>query len=276
MLEVVKRYLSAIILCAGWAGAQPASDPIPFNPVPPPMVEARLRAYARTNKEREPALRPLFEDAGCGGDALTEQPVKGQKAPNLICTLTGATDSTIIVGAHFDFIDAGRGVVDNWSGAALLSSLYQSLAGSPRRHTFEFVAFTGEEAGLIGSRAFVKQIRPRRERIKAMVNMDSLGLSETNVWESHADPELVRWLYAVAKSDKLPLSTVNVDQVGTRDSEPFREAKIPAITVHSVNQITFDVLHSPRDRIEAIKLDAYYRSYQLMLDYLGVLDQKLD
>ena len=265
-----------LVFLGSLAVAQQASQPIQFTPAPQTVIEERLRGYVRKNSEREPALRRLFEDAGCDKDALLEQPVKGAKAPNLVCTHTGATDATIIVGAHFDLIETGDGVVDNWSGAALLPSTLQALAGAPRKHTFEFVAFTGEESGLIGSKSFVKQLGEQRSHVKAMVNMDSLGLSDTKVWVSHSDQELVRWLGALAKTMNLPITCVNVDQVGSTDSEPFREGKIPAITVHSVTQETLKILHSPADKIEAIHLDEYYRTYRLVSAYLAFLDQKLE
>ncbi len=246
-----------------------------YNLTPKMVVEDRLGAYTRKNAEREPAVRRLFEGAGCVGDALAEQPVKGAKAPNLLCTLGGTTDSTIVVGAHFDLVEAGNGVVDNWTGAALLPSLYQGLAGTPRLHTYVFVAFSGEETGLHGSTSFVKQLGDRRQRVTAMVNLDSLGLSETKVWTSHSDSHLVGLLGGVAKALDLPVAGMNVDDVGTTDSEPFRQQKIPAITVHSVTQETLKILHSKADTIQAVHLDEYYRTYQLLAAYLAVLDQKL-
>jgi len=180
------------------------------------------------------------------------------------------------VGAHFDLVEAGNGVVDNWTGAALLSSLYQGLAGISRRHTYVFVAFTGEETGLYGSKGFVKQLGDRRQRVKAMVNLDSLGLSETKVWVSHSDQNLVGWLGGVAAVTNLPVTGMNVDDVGTTDSEPFSQQKIPAITVHSVTTETLKILHSRGDKIEAVHVDEYYRTYQLVLAYLAVLDEKLE
>jgi hypothetical protein len=75
---------------------------------------------------------------------------------------------------------------------------------------------------------------------------------------------------------RLPVSGMNVDQVGTTDSEPFREKKIPAITIHSLTSATLPILHSPKDRIAAVRKDEYFRTYQLVLAYLAVLDQKLD
>ena len=104
---------------------------IHFTTVPKEDIERRLRAVENTNFKRELQLRSLFEEAGCKGDRLTEQRVKHAQAPNVICTLPGSTGSVIVVGAHFDFVDSGEGVVDNWSGCSLLPSFFQSLKASP-------------------------------------------------------------------------------------------------------------------------------------------------
>lgn len=280
LMQGIHRALPVYLLMGVAAisvSAQQADDSqFKYGLAPQNVVENRLASYTRKNSEREPAVRRLFEEAGCMGDALTEQSVKGTKAPNLLCTLPGASDSTIIVGAHFDLVEAGSGVVDNWTGVALLSSLYQSLAITQRQHTYVFVAFSGEEAGLIGSTAFVKQLGDRRMRIKAMVNLDTLGLSDTKVWVTHADERLVGWLAGVAKVLNLPIAAVNVDNVGTTDSEPFRQKKIPAITVHSITPETLKILHSRADKIEAVHVDEYYRTYHLVAAYLALLDQKLE
>jgi Peptidase family M28 len=253
-----------------------SAQTIHFSPVSQQIIEQRLGAYVTKNKQREPAVRQLFDDAGCAGDKLTEQPVKGLKAPNLICTLTGETEPVIVVGAHFDLVEEGDGVVDNWTGASLLSSLYQGLSGVPRRHTFRFVAFSGEERGLVGSKAYVQQMMKTHEAVIAMVNMDTLGLAETEIWLSHADANLVRLMKVAAVTLKLPVSAVNVEQVGSTDSESFREKKIPAITIHSVTTQTWPILHTSKDRIEAVHIDEYYRTYRLVLAYLAVLDERLD
>jgi hypothetical protein len=272
----VSRLPPLLVLLSLSAPAQVTVQLIQVSPVSEEIVEQRLGAYATRNDQREPAVRQIFEDAGCAGEKLTEQAVRGLKAPNLICTLPGEKEPEIVVGAHFDLVEAGNGVVDNWTGASLLPSLYQGLAEMPRRHTFRFVAFSGEEKGMVGSKAYVKQLGKTHERVIAMVNMDTLGLGETEVWASHADPKLVRLLQQTAATEKLPWSIVNVDRIGTTDSESFRERNIPAITIHSLTPATFPILHSSRDRIEEVHKDRYYRTYRLVLAYLAVLDQNLD
>ena len=188
--------------------------------------------------------------------------------------LPGETHEVIVVGAHTDKVpSAGDGVVDNWSGASLLPSLLFSLSGQKRHHTFVFVGFTGEERGLIGSEYYVDHLSPdERDHIEAMVNMDSLGLTPTKVWASHADKALLDALASVAAASKLPVSTVNVDKLGTTDSESFASYHIPRITLHSVTPEKMQVLHSADDTMLAINLDDYYDSYRLIAGYLGYLD----
>jgi hypothetical protein len=268
-MRVLKVFLPLVVL---WSAS---AQTLQFVRVSPEIIEQRLRAYSPKNSGREAAVRRLFEDAGCTGASLSEMPVKGLKDPNLICTQSGATESVILVGAHFDFIEAGSGVVDNWSGAALLASFYQGLAATPRQHTYRFVAFSGEEKGLVGSRAYVKGLEKTHENIAAMINLDTLGLAETEVWLSRADPALAKAMNTAAFTMQLPVSAVNVEKVGSTDSEPFRQEKIPSITIHSLTQSTITLLHSPKDRIEAIHLDEYYRTYHLTLAYLALLDHEL-
>ena len=237
------------------------------------VIESRLQKNAHTNREREAELKALFTEAGCG--SLTERRVP-KLLPNVVCVLPGETDSTIIVGAHYDKVENGDGVVDNWSGASLLPSLFESLHGQPRRHTFIFVGFSSEEEGLLGSKYYVSHMTPQeRAKTEAMINMDSLGLTPTKVWVSHSDATLLSDLEHVAQQFKLPLEGVNVEEVGTADSESFARKKIPRITIHSVTQDTLPVLHSDRDNMDAIKPKDYYDSYKLIAAYLVYLDANL-
>jgi len=244
-----------------------------FAPVNSQIVEQRLKSYKGNDSQREANLKNLFQSAGCSEGKLIEQPVKGLKQANVICILAGTADAVIVVGAHFDHVDRGDGVVDNWSGASMLPSLYQALNTEPRKHTFIFVAFAGEEIGLVGSRFYVSSLTSDQvKKIDAMVNMDTLALGPTEVWVSRSDPKLVRTLNGAAQALKLPLTGVNVDRVGESDEESFIDRKVPTITIHSLTQETLRVLHSSRDNYSAVHFDDYYNSYRLLCGYLALLD----
>jgi len=66
-----------------------------------------------------------------------------------------------------------------------------------------------------------------------------------------------------------------VDNLGTTDSESFAPYQIPRITLHSVTQQTWSILHSPFDKMAAIKMNDYYDSYRLIAEYLAYLDDAL-
>ena len=240
-------------------------------------IEKRLGEFSRDNNRREDVVKQLFLASGCVQDHLIEQVVKKKMPPNLICTVPGKTDRIILVGAHTDHADIGDGVVDNWSGASLLPSLLYSLHGEPRRHTFLFVGFTGEEKGMLGSEFYAAKLsKEERSKIDAMVNLDTLGLGPTKVWGSRADKQLLEDLARIAISMKLPIAAVNVERVGSTDSESFARFSIPRITIHSVTQQTWTILHSNKDALSAIHLDDYYASYRLLAGYLAYLDTALN
>jgi Zn-dependent M28 family amino/carboxypeptidase len=276
MRRTRRLFLLLFLLFIAWPAAPIRAQQISYHRLEQSVIEGRLHGFASKNLERRAKLHTLFEKAGCTGEALTEAEVKGSKSPNVVCRLAGASDSVIVVGAHYDKVEAGEGVVDNWSGAALLASLFESLENEPRRHTFVFIGFTDEEKGLVGSGQYVQRMTPEEvSKVRAMVNLDSLGLSSTKVWLSHADMGLATALNDVAHSMNLPLAAVNVEQVGSSDSESFAKRKIPSLTIHSVTQETYPILHSSRDTLAAVHMDDYYGTYRLVAAYLSYLDQKL-
>jgi hypothetical protein len=267
--------MGAVLLSLSMSSA--VAEPLRLNLVPRAVVEARLGKYGGTNRERGATLERMFVEAGCG-EHLSEQSVPWSKVPNRICVLPGQTGKVIIVGAHFDRVPEGHGVADNWSGASLLPSLYQSIKNEPRRHTYIFIGFTDEETGLVGSRFYVRKMTPDQVAATvAMVNMDVLGLGPTNVWVSRSDKRLMLALGYVGKLLNLPVNGVNFERVGSTDSESFARRKIPRITVHSMTQKNHDagILHSSKDKLSVINFDDYYDTYHLLAVYLVFLDRYL-
>ncbi len=276
----VYRYLAgALIACI--ACAAPCSEQtlarIHFRLQTREVVEGRLKSFSTKNREREALIRKWFAESGCKESNLSEQALDSNLPPNVICVLPGETQEVIVVGAHTDKVDSfGDGVVDNWTGAVLLPSLLYSLSARPRHHTLIFVGFSGEEQGLVGSQYYVDHLtNAQRANIEAMVNFDSLGLGPTEVWASRADKVLLDALASVAAESKLPVTAMNVDNLGTADSESFARYEIRRITLHSVTQRTWPILHSPSDKMAAVKMNDYYDSYKLIAEYLAYLDDAL-
>ncbi|MDF1544621.1 MAG: M20/M25/M40 family metallo-hydrolase [bacterium] len=110
---------------------------------------------------------------------------------NVIGLVPAKSDTTIILGAHYDHLGWGtpsslyrgdepmihNGADDNASGTAALIELARHYSSQKEslRHSFQFVAFSGEEAGLLGSSHVAKneQFDPTMTRV--MLNMDMIG-----------------------------------------------------------------------------------------------------
>ncbi|MDB4875861.1 MAG: hypothetical protein JWM41_2307 [Gemmatimonadetes bacterium] len=101
---------------------------------------------------------------------------------NVYVTLEGTVNPELIyvVGAHFDSRAEGPGADDNTSGTAELLEAARVLAKNPLPATVVFVSFTGEEAGLLGSREFVRQAGVNKWRIVGALNNDMIGWANDN------------------------------------------------------------------------------------------------
>jgi carboxypeptidase Q len=98
---------------------------------------------------------------------------------NVVAELRGREkpEEIVIVGAHLDSWDLGRGALDNGCNVALVIAAARELAarakrGERPRRTIRFMLYTGEEAGLWGSFADVRAHRGELDRVRAHIVFD--------------------------------------------------------------------------------------------------------
>lgn len=159
----------------------------------------------------------------------------------------------------------------------MLANLHEALSTVPRKHTLVFIGFSDEEKGLIGSRYFVsKQKKEDLARIKAMVNIDSIGMGPANVWSNRSGSRLLALLQVMNGALKFDVPWVNGDEAGDTDSHLFADKKIPVIDFHSLTTETLPALHTRRDKIEAISIDHYEVTHRMLSACPALLDQRLE
>ncbi len=101
----------------------------------------------------------------------------GIQTANVLATLTGVENPELVyvMSSHFDSVARGPGADDNGSGAAVLLETARVMAATPMPATVVFAALTGEEAGLLGSREFVRQAVATQLKVVGALNNDTLG-----------------------------------------------------------------------------------------------------
>jgi hypothetical protein len=95
---------------------------------------------------------------------------------NVVAEIRGRerTDESVVLGAHLDSWDLGTGALDNGCNAALVVEAARDihLTGLRPRRSIRFVLFSGEEQGMLGSRAYVKARRAELDRTVAAILFD--------------------------------------------------------------------------------------------------------
>jgi aminopeptidase YwaD len=185
----------------------------------------------------------------------------------------------VIIGAHYDHIGYGNygtpdsstagkihnGADDNASGiAALLYVAEQLAAASPKpSRTIVFVAFSGEELGLHGSRYYTRHPPLPLGSAKAMLNLDMVGRLRENrvtVFGARSANELSRIVNHEAH--KLSLEVRESDGIGRSDNMSFYNNKVPAL--HFFTGMHADY-HRPSDTWEKLNHDGIRQVADLIL-----------
>ncbi len=200
------------------------------------------------------------------------EPIRGQ-AENVIGILPGSDPAlrseNVVVGAHYDHLGLGyygtrdsstegqihHGADDNASGTVVLLRVARQLAESnsrPRR-TLIFIAFSGEEAGLLGSRYYVEHPAFPLSATRAMLNLDMVGRLRDNrltVFGTHTAPTLSGIVNEAAQGTGLKIT--ESDRVGRSDHMSFYNKRIPALHFFTGPHLDY---HRPSDTWDKLNLE---------------------
>ena len=159
---------------------------------------------------------------------------------NLIGEIPGTdkADEIVMLGAHFDSWHAGTGATDNAAGSAAMLEAMRILkaAGLKMRRTVRLALWTGEEQGLLGARAYVKQqfadpetmqLKAGHAKLAAYFNMDNGTGAIRGVYMQ--ENEAVRPIFSawMAPFRNLGMTTLTIRNTGSTDHVAFDEVGLP-------------------------------------------------
>ncbi|HYL09297.1 MAG TPA: M20/M25/M40 family metallo-hydrolase [Candidatus Acidoferrales bacterium] len=187
---------------------------------------------------------------------------------NTVAEIPGSEkpDEVVIIGGHLDSWDLGTGATDNGTGAmAVLEAAHalQQLGVKPKR-TIRFVLFTGEEQGLVGSRAYVEAHKAELGKISGVLVHDSgTGRVLTvGIMANYAARETMdRVVYPLAKIGLLEPS-LRVE--GGSDHVPFDEAGVPGFWCVQDPADYAQTHHSQADTFDRVRPDDLTEGAQVL------------
>jgi hypothetical protein len=186
---------------------------------------------------------------------------------NVVATKRGATRPNfhILVGGHYDSISdalaSGRapGADDNASGTAAALEIARVLTDTELDASVQFVLFTAEEIGLVGSGMFVAELESQGIPTDELffINMDMIGNSVSVPWkvklfyDDRSEP--LAGLAAAVGTAYTDVSTVFMGPSGRSDHFPFWQAGYPALFFHEHDFSPH--YHSAHDLLEYLNMD---------------------
>lgn len=166
----------------------PDDSPHPIGSVANDAV--RVRILAELNRlGYQPVVHTSFQCSDAGVCATVN---------NILARLDGSEPgSAVLLSAHYDSVPAGPGDSDDGVGVASILEIARALKSMPvPRHSVIFLFDEGEEAGLLGARAFVDS-DPWAKQVRADVNLDNRGASgPALMFETGSDNDWALRLYA--------------------------------------------------------------------------------
>lgn len=201
-------------------------------------------------------------------------------ANNVIGYLDNKAQKTIVFGAHFDHLGYGEdgnsmlrtkeklihnGADDNASGTAVLIELAKNLKKERiKDYNFLFIAFSGEELGLLGSKYFTDHPTIDLEKVSYMVNMDMVGrlndsLKTLTIGGVGTSPIWGNLLPYKNKSN----ITIKIDSSGTGPSDhtSFYRKNIPVLFFFTGLHTDY---HKPSDDYTSINFSGSLAVYKII------------
>lgn len=214
---------------------------------------------------------------------------KSRTGHNVAAYLDNGAASTVVLGAHFDHLGYGEdgnsmlrtgeklihnGADDNASGTAALLELARILKGSKDKSSnYLFLAFSGEELGLFGSKYYTEHPTIDLKNVNYMINMDMVGrLNDSThmitVGGYGTSPE---WATVINKTDKKLPFGINIDSSGSGPSDhtSFYRKDIPVLFFFTGQHKDY---HRPTDDADRIN----YVGELYVINYIESIITKLN
>lgn len=204
-------------------------------------------------------------------------------ASNVAGFLDHGANRTLVFGAHYDHLGFGEygssrhrgepqihnGADDNASGSAGLIELASHYSkGSDKRFNFLFLAFSGEELGLLGSAYFVRHPAIPLDSVVAMLNMDMIGRLQDSSMQLgvHGTGTATEWP-AIVEGVAAPLRIKGSESgSGSSDHHSFYLQNVPVLHFFTG---THQEYHKPED-------DEHLINYPGMTQVLGYIVRVVD
>ena len=215
---------------------------------------------------------------------------KGVAGTNVVATVKGGTGGVVLIGAHYDRVEAGHGVLDNGASCAVLLELLDALKRRGlTNYTVQAVFFDLEEGGLDGSQAYFDLGRAELQPKPAFaINLDIFGYG--NAFFATASPpdgRLARLLRSAAETGGIAVRFADAARYPLSDHHNMIAAGIETLGIALIDGAEVDaimaggpgprprvltIIHTPKDAIDVLNAAEVEKGTQAIERLLRLVD----
>jgi Zn-dependent M28 family amino/carboxypeptidase len=211
---------------------------------------------------------------------------------NIVVTIPGKSEASIVIGAHYDRVAVGTGALDNGASCAVLLELLRLFKAKPlTTHTLRVVFFDLEEGGLGGSQAHFAANAAQRPDYG--INLDIFGYG--NAFYATASVEegpLAAALRQAVSEGDVPLRLFPVAQYPGTDHESMIRHGIETLSISLLDADEIDsvvavitgqsktippvlaTIHTPKDSLEVIRPADVAKALPIVERLIRLVDEK--
>lgn len=188
---------------------------------------------------------------------------------NVLGFIDNNAENTVVIGAHYDHLGYGNegslyrgekavhnGADDNASGVAVMLNLADKLKETNKNNNYLFMAFSGEEMGLLGSNFFVKNPTLKTEKINYMINMDMVGRLKDSTLAVYGTGTSPIWSQTINSLNENFKIVEKKSGVGPSDHTSFYLADIPVLHFFTGQHEDY---HKPSDDENLLNYEGMYQ-----------------
>jgi len=199
------------------------------------------------------------------------------KTQNVTAFIPGkaSPDSFMVFTAHYDHLGMMGpqamfpGANDNASGVSMLLNLAAHFSKKENRPEFSiaFIAFAGEEAGLVGSEYYTKHPLFDLSKIKFLINLDLLGTGDEGMMVVNATefPRQFQLLDSLNKNKNYLVKLGQRGKAKNSDHYYFSELGVPSFFFYTMGGI--QAYHDINDKAETLPLTEFEDVFRLIIDF---------
>lgn len=195
--------------------------------------------------------------------------IEGSEEPEKFIVFTGHYDHLGMMGQEAMF----RGANDNASGIAMMLNFVKHFSDpkNPPKYSMAFMAFAGEEAGLLGSMHYVQNPLFPLEQIEFIINVDLLGTGKDGITvvNGAVHEKEFKSLVELNEENKYLKLVKKRGKAANSDHYPFSAKGIPAFFIYTMGGIA--AYHDIYDNPETLPLTEFEDVFRLIRDFINDL-----